>query len=216
MPPVLARLGNAVLPTLGWGKQSVWLAPGSQTRFAGWCPHPLFAARGPKGREKNRGFACHRNCDSVDKEVMKPFSSAIESPTIPPSFALMRRCVGRRGAGWHPCPQTTAFGPCRDCVAKGQDNSHPHWPSASNGKITRGFPPQRLGALPWVDSHVSGSEPEDERKSRIKTGVAGGASGQSHLPAVRAVTGSFRCIKSGVKNMGWGHLSGEPRNTEKK
>ena len=140
MPPVLTRPGNAVLPTHGWGKQSVWLAAGSQTRFAGWRPHPLFAARGPKGRERNRGFACHRNCDSVDKEVMKPFSSAIESPTIPPSFALMSRCVGRRGAGWHPCPQTTIFGPCRDCVAKGQDNSHPHWPSASNGKITRDFP----------------------------------------------------------------------------
>lgn len=60
--------------------------------------------------------------------------------------------------------------------------------------------PQRWGTLPWADFHVSGSEPGDERKSRIKTGVAGGASGQSHLPAVRAVTGSFRCIKSGVKN----------------
>ena len=41
---------------------------------------------------------------------------------------------------------------------------------------------------------------EDEKYSRIKAGVAVGASGRSHLPAVRAVTGSFRCIKSGVKN----------------
>ena len=37
------------------------------------------------------------------------------------------------------------------------------------------------------------------KKGRIKAGVAVGASGRSHLPAVRAVTGSFRCIKSGVK-----------------
>ena len=40
---------------------------------------------------------------------------------------------------------------------------------------------------------------EDENYSRIKTGVAGGASGQSHLSAVRAVTRVLRCIKSGVK-----------------
>ena len=33
-------------------QQSVWLAAGSKTRFAGWHPRPLFAARGPKGREK--------------------------------------------------------------------------------------------------------------------------------------------------------------------
>ena len=45
----------------------------------------------------------------------------------------------------------------------------------------------------------SGLFTEDEKKSRIKAGGAVGASGRSHLPAVRAVTGSFRCIKSGVK-----------------
>ena len=60
--------------------------------------------------------------------------------------------------------QTTAFGPCRACVAKGQDTSRPHWPSSSNGKITRGFP-QRLGALPPTNVHVSGNEPGVERKS---------------------------------------------------
>ena len=49
---------------------------------------------------------------------------------------------------------------------------------------------------------------EDEKKSRIKAGVADGSFGQSHLPAVRAVTGSFRCIKSGVKNMTQGSLLG--------
>ena len=46
------------------------------------------------------------------------------------------------------------------------------------------------------------------KKGRIKAGVAVATSGRSHLPAVRAVTGSFRCIKSGVKNMTQGSLLG--------
>ena len=48
-----------------------------------------------------------------------------------------------------------------------------------------------------------GTETKDKEfattRSRIKAGVAGGISGQSKLPAVRAVTGALRCIKSGVK-----------------
>ena len=48
VPPVLARPGNAVLPTHGWGKQSVWLAAsGCQTPFAGRSPHPLFCPARP-------------------------------------------------------------------------------------------------------------------------------------------------------------------------
>ena len=54
----------------------------------------------------------------------------------------------------------------------------------------------------------SGRFLEDKKYSRIKAGVAVGASGRSQLPAVRAVTGSFRCIKSGVKNMTPGLLLG--------
>ena len=38
--------GGTVLPTHGWGKQSIWLAAsGSQTLFAGRSPHPLFHDR---------------------------------------------------------------------------------------------------------------------------------------------------------------------------
>ena len=48
-----------------------------------------------------------------------------------------------------------------------------------------------------------GTETKDKEfattRSRIKAGVAGGISGQSKLPAVRAVTGALRCIKSGIK-----------------
>ena len=61
----------------------------------------------------------------------------------------------------------------------------------------------RIGAaiLPlWrEDLPPPGLFTEDEKKSRIKAGVAVATSGRSHLPAVRAVTGSFRCIKSRVK-----------------
>ena len=49
------------------------------------------------------------------------------------------------------------------------------------------------------DSPYPGLFAEDEKKSRINAGVAGGAFGRSQLPAVRAVTGALRCIKSGVK-----------------
>ena len=45
-----------------------------------------------------------------------------------------------------------------------------------------------------------GAEPEDEKKSRINAGVAGGASGQSQLPAVRAVPGIFQVVVIGVKS----------------
>ena len=43
------RSGRAILPTLGWGKQSVWLAAsGRQTPFCGQKPAPTFSApRGP-------------------------------------------------------------------------------------------------------------------------------------------------------------------------
>ena len=61
---------------------------------------------------------------------------------------------------------------------------------------------------------------EDERKSRINAGVAGGASGRSHLPAVRAVTGFFGVSKVGSKTDGGdhvcGHIPGMLRGMDKK
>ena len=45
--------GGYVLPTLGWGKQSIWLAAsGRQTPFAGRSPHPLARPIGPNDRRK--------------------------------------------------------------------------------------------------------------------------------------------------------------------
>ena len=56
--------------------------------------------------------------------------------------------------------------------------------------------------LPAVPSRIWGSFTAligDERKSRIKTGVAGGASGRSLRPAVRVVTGFAVYQKWGQK-----------------
>ena len=53
---------------------------------------------------------------------------------------------------------------------------------------------------------------EDEKKSRINAGVAGGASGRSHLPAVRAVTGFWGVSKVGSKTGSGDHVCGhDPR-----
>ena len=54
----------------------------------------------------------------------------------------------------------------------------------------------------------SGLFTEDEKKSRIKAGVAVGASGRSHLPAVRAVTGVLGVSKVGSKSGLYYHLGG--------
>ena len=64
------------------------------------------------------------------------------------------------------------------------------------GRIWTIVPPLRRSAYPRYLS-LSNRFTRDEKKSRIK---AGGASGRSQLPAVRAVTGVFRSIKSGVRN----------------
>ena len=56
------------------------------------------------------------------------------------------------------------------------------------GRIWTIVPPLRRSAYPRYLS-LSNRFTRDEKKSRINAGVAGGASGRSHLPAVRAVTG---------------------------
>ena len=70
----------------------------------------------------------------------------------------------------------------------------------------------RIGAaiLPlWrEDLPPPGLFTEDEKKSRIKAGVAVGASGRSHLPAVRAVTGILGVSKVGSKSGLYYHLGG--------
>ena len=88
--PFQEELKYAVCIVSGWrfpafrqGKQSVWLAVGSQTLFAGRSPHPLWTARGPKDREKRKS----------------------------PLFGRVSRCVGRMGRGGIPVPTKTLLWP---------------------------------------------------------------------------------------------------------
>ena len=75
----------------------------------------------------------------------------------------------------------------------------------------------RIGAavLPlWrEDLPPPGLFTEDEKKSRIKAGVAVGASGRSHLPAVRAVTGVLGVSKVGSKTGSGDHVCGHNPRT---
>ena len=81
----------------------------------------------------------------------------------------------------------------------------------------------RIGAaiLPlWrEDLPPPGLFTEDEKKSRIKAGVAVGASGRSHLPAVRAVPSVSKVggigVKSSTKNWLCGRIPRMPTATRK-
>ena len=146
-------------PAFRQGKQSVWLAVGSQTLFAGWRPHPLWTAREPKGREKKCAFAQYRNYDAVDKENTVPRRPEKTAP-----FALVSHWVGRIGAGRHPCLPKQVCCPCRRCVAEVGDDC---W---------NAFPPGLRVNLP-VES-IAGENPG-----------AFIAPGRSLPPAVRAVSG---------------------------
>ena len=73
--------------------------------------------RRPEGRRaerRNRALPGYRLCGLLDFDISltkkKLFFSAIELPTIPPLFALVSRCVGRMGPGWHPYPCRLSFG----------------------------------------------------------------------------------------------------------
>ena len=60
---------GAILPTHGWGKQSVWLAAsGSQRSFRAEA-RTHFAAKGRKQREKSSSAGC-QDCDAVNKEKL--------------------------------------------------------------------------------------------------------------------------------------------------
>ena len=81
-----------------------------------------------------------------------------------PLFGPVSRCVGRMGAGWHPCQPKQVCCHCRRCVAEVGDDC---WNT---------FPPELRVNLP-VES-IAGESPG-----------AFMAPGQSLPPAVRAVSG---------------------------
>ena len=60
---------EAILPTLRWGKQSVWLAASGSRRSFRAEARTHFAARGRRQREKS-SFADHGDRDAVDKEKL--------------------------------------------------------------------------------------------------------------------------------------------------
>ncbi len=68
-------------------------------------------------------------------------------------------------------------------------------------------------ALRHKASGPFGAEPKDERKSRIKAGVAGGSSGRSLRPAVRVVTGVCGVSKVGSKTDSGDHACGHNPRT---
>ena len=60
---------EAILPTLRWGKQSVWLAASGSRRSFRAEARTHFAAKGRKQREKSSSAGC-QDCDAVNKEKL--------------------------------------------------------------------------------------------------------------------------------------------------
>lgn len=83
--------------------------------FCGLAPTPTFAARWPKGRERNQALPGYRLCGLLDfampltKKPRSHFSLSLSPRTILSLFAPVSRCVGRMGPGWHPCPCRLSF-----------------------------------------------------------------------------------------------------------
>ena len=86
--------------------------------------------------------------------------------------APVGRCAASFGEGQSPCPSRRVW--------------------ANVGRLWE--------ALRYKASGPLGMEPRDERKSRIKAGIADGSSGQSQLPAVRAVPSVSQVVGIGVKS----------------
>ena len=116
----------------------------------------------PEGRRAER-----RKAHSPNAGITMPLEKRTPSPggqRKPPPFALVSHCVGRIGAGWHPCQPKQVCCPCRRCVAEVGDDC---W---------NAFPPGLRVNLP-VES-IAG-----ERTGAFVAPV------RSQLPAVRAVAG---------------------------
>ena len=106
-------------------------------------------------------------------------------------------------------PRVTACGPlCAPITGGAESLSLP----ADRGRIWGAVPPLRRSAYPRYLS-LSNRFTRDEKKSRIKAGVAGGASGRSQLPAVRAVTGVLGVSKVGSKTGSGDHVCGHNPRT---
>ena len=104
------------------------------------------------------------------------------------------------------------FGRVRGCVASFGKGQSPLPLPADTGRIWAAVPPFRRNAY---SGHVPPPNrfARDEKKSRIKTGVAGGSSGRSLRPAVRVVTGLCGVSKVGSKTGSGDHVCGHNPRT---
>ena len=139
------------------------------TQFPGGSPDPL-CGQGPKAGKRNATLPITSIAMPLTRRSFSGSSGERTNTTITPVW------------------------PCEALCAPIADGQNPYPSQTSPGQRGPLFPAVLEG-----DFLPPGPFTEDERYSRIKAGVAVGASGRSRLPAVRAVTGSFRCIKSGVK-----------------
>ena len=185
--------GERILPTHGWGKQSVWLAAnGSQTLFCGQRPAPTLPARGRSAERKNRPW------------LQQHISAAYQ--------VLTRNTKKRKFLSEHSLPlRFPPRLPLWAAVCPPSERGRVLPLPAGSGRIWAAVSPLRR-------SVYSGYPPppglflEDEKKSGIKAGVAGGASGRSLRPAVRVVTGFCGVSKAGSKSRRCYHLcSHDPR-----
>ena len=99
---------------------------------SGQKPGPTFVAR---GRKIGRGNALLLNTRITTPSTKKPFFSVIETPTIPPSFAPVGRCVGRTRPGRHPLPAIA-------CLRR---------LSGQRGEKTRSLTPALAFLIKWQD-----------------------------------------------------------------
>ena len=171
-------------PAFRQGKQSVWLAVGSQTLFAGWRPHPLWTARGPKSREKKGAFAQCRNYDAVGKENTVPRRSEKTAP-----FALVSHCVGRIGAGRHPRAHKNPLTALVEAV----------WRKAGTAARTRFHPKTESEPTGWKYSRrknrrFCGAGSLTTARSAGSCGVLKGRSSACEIKAMTLFSAKFGCL----------------------
>ena len=81
--------------------------------FCGLAPTPTFCGPRTEGQKEKRARPWTL-CGLLDFDMpltkKSHFSLPLTTPTIPPLFALVSRCVGRMGPGWHPYPCRLSFG----------------------------------------------------------------------------------------------------------
>ena len=87
--------------------------------FCGLAPAPTLDGPRAEGQREKPGVARPRTlCGLLDFDMpltkKSHFSLPLTTPTIPPLFGPVNRCVGQMGPGWHPCPCRLSFAAVSD------------------------------------------------------------------------------------------------------